>query len=864
MAILSRSLMRPGQRLDLEDWEVEQSSARTDSKFWHLRMMSDKAYIVKGFVIPESFIGQTVAEVVLDSSTLINANHSDDFSWYTAELNAPNIVIPSGAGGLLPGRNFVELTLSEEENTPLQRAFWDPSANSGAGTEFTNEVNTVTDLACGVVVNQSGFNNMDPTKIPLAIIDVDGSFNIKGIQDQRNMFWRLGTPSDPKHNYTWGSNTEPTIRLIFTVAAGTPFIAGEEVTFASGATATVVVGGTNNVEVNFPSNSNYEPGDLVTGGTSGATATLQSYYGKFVGADKDIKNLKDMLDALMTEIKLLKGTNTWFEQGPSISLPSLLNYLNTMVTGISTGARFKWDGSALFITDNLTTGQATSDVLAAIRTPGLSSSVYISRQDGTGGSASIAIPDQNVLWVELPPSGINRTYSEAGSGPTNFRVTPTGSFSPTDSNFVLAYRDGTKLFVKGLGELEAGEEIEITDQISKEILAFIGAASEADSHPDYPIVPDPSLSHQFSGSTSLRDAVAVNAGNINDIVTALLTVYYEPLFVTSAAPVNDNEVQGPITSGTILTLPLNSRDSDNAFEYQVGNGGLFVFRNGQMLDLGASYLEVGAFGTYSSQIEILQDLDIGERIEFRVVNAQAFGTAGLNQPFFRNELIGQNGDTVQTGATYNTSTNKLMVWRNGLAMIRTANPLVDAISRYIELNNSEIELAQDANNSEIFSFINRDDIPPPAVSTITGFVGTVLTVPTYTIGNNSLLVYRNGVLLTTNPSADASLTYSETSTTSITLDMAAAIDDVFYIMIVGSLPDFRESLTGVTGLILTIPNSETYTIGDKRLLVFRNGILMLNSTIIGISAEQYSETSTTQITLEEAAVISDVFEFLYI
>jgi hypothetical protein len=126
------------------------------------------------------------------------------------------------------------------------------------------------------------------------------------------------------------------------------------------------------------------------------------------------------------------------------------------------------------------------------------------------------------------------------------------------------------------------------------------------------------------------------------------------------------------------------------------------------------------------------------------------------------------------------------------------------------------------------------------------------------------MVYRNGVLLNTELASPSSLYYEETSTTTITLDLAAAITDVFLVMIAGVAPQFREVLTGVTGTVLTIPNSETYAIGNQRLLVFRNGVLMLNSTTLATPTSRYQETATDEVTIEEAAVASDVFEFLYI
>jgi len=855
MAILERPLLRPQQRFDLEDWEVLLSALRTDSKFWHSRFMASSAYIIQGFKIDSSFIGQSTAQITLDGSSLVNANNTNDFSWYTAELSPTPITIPSGSGGLQPGRNYVELVLGTQNGTPLQRAFWDPSANSGAGIEFTNEVNTVASINITAVVNQTSFNAADPDKVALAIIDVDGSFNINGIQDKRNLFFRLGNPDDSTADYAWGSREEPTTVLSFTSPAGTPYVAGETINFTSGASAEVVVGGTQDITARLFSNVNFNAGDTVVGATSGSSATLSTYFESFTGADKDIACFKDVLDALMSEIKGLKGTQFWFESGAAFSLPSVLDFVNTQITPIASGARFEWSGSNLTLTDDTTSGQATSDIMAAIRTMGKSNNVYLTRQDGQGGSASIGIADGSVLYVTLPDFAADRTFSEAGAGVTNFQVASRASFSPSDKNFVIAYREGNKLLVKGLGELEPGESIEVADQVSKGLLAFIGAASETDESPPYTTTPSADLSNQFSSGDSLTQAISINAANINDIVSSLIKPYYEPLTVTTAAAANDNEVQGPISAGTNLTLPLDSRDSNAVKEYTVGNGGLFVFRNGVMQRLDEDYTEVGASGALSDEIQIQQDLEVGETIEFKLVSPQIFGTASIAQPFFRNEILGQNGSQIPVGNLYNIGTNKLSVYRNGVIMNNTAI-IGDAIDRYTEVNNNSVQLATAANSPDIFTMINKTY--SPSITTITGVTGTALTVPSY--GSNELIsLFKNGVLQTTDLSAPAAMTYTEDSSTSVLLSTAATATDVFQVHISTTLPSHR---TVFVGAGLTVISITPYAIGTDKLLVYRNGLLMYNSLVIGSATQRYQELNLGQIELEVVTAATDVIDII--
>lgn len=863
MGVLTRPLLRPAQRFDLEDYNVQLSALRSDSHFYTQRFLSPTAYILQGFTIDQSFIGQPTADISLTNATAINGNNTGDISWWTAPEMPDPLTIPVGVGGLQAGRNYVELEIYAVDGTPLQRAFWDPTANSGAGVEFTQEVNTVTEMFVKVHVNQTGFTGGNPNYMQLSIIDLDGSSNIKGIQDKRKLFYRLGTPDDIHASFAWGSRTEPTTLLTFTVPAGTPFVVGETVTFTSGATATVVVGGTNNIEVFDFSTVNYEPGDIVSGGTSSATATLQSYYESFTGADKDITSYKAMFSALENEIRLVKGTNFWYEAGNVLSLASLLNFLNAITVPVSSGARISWSGTALKITDNMTSGQSTSDVVGAIRIPGYSSNLYLTRQDGTGGSSSLTIPDKSILWVELPAYGSSRTYSEQGPNPANYRITAIASFIPSDKNHILAYREGNRVIVLGMGELEPGESGEIGDNVSKELLAFIGAESEASTNPQYTTVPSADLSNQFTTNDSLTQAISVNAANINDIASAILTVYQEFLVVVSGAPSDDHEATGPISGGTSIDIPLDSRDSNNVKYYRVGSGGLIVELNGVVQVYGADYVEVGSPGSLSTQIQMTDNLVIDDRLNFRIINPQFLGAAASDQPFFVNYITGQNGTGIPVGHIYNIGTERLQVWRDGLAMNNTISIGV-TIDQYQEDTANAIVVEEAANPDEVFQFVNTV-ANPGSVTLQTGISGSVITVPTYVIGNGSLRVFRNGVLMSPNPSAPTDQKYVETSTTSITLALAATSPDVFKIYI-GTIPTWRHILTGVTGTNLTIPGGDSYVMGNQKLLVFKNGVLMYNSTSpsLGEPGDRYQEASTTTLTLEDAAVSLDFFEFIYV
>lgn len=104
--------------------------------------------------------------------------------------------------------------------------------------------------------------------------------------------------------------------------------------------------------------------------------------------------------------------------------------------------------------------------------------------------------------------------------------------------------------------------------------------------------------------------------------------YDEPVDIVAAGGTPPTSYDGPVLSGSILALPDNTRMASITQYYTVGNGALQVFLNGQYLRLGIDWAEVGATGTASNDIQILQDLEIGDSIEFRISGGGAAGGGG--------------------------------------------------------------------------------------------------------------------------------------------------------------------------------------------------------------------------------------------
>lgn len=615
--ILSRVRIIPQERYDLEDFIASQSSARTDSKFWTKQFLSNSNYILKGFSV--SGVGLTQATVDVTDGTLINAAGSSDFSWFVTDPSTTSVVI-SDAELTDGARNYLEISLVTETNTPVTKAFWDPAANGGVGAEFNQEIDTMVDLALQASVSTGGFSG-SPDSLPVAIIDVDGSGNITGIRDKRDLYFRLGTPSDPFNSFTFSSRQEPDLILTLSGVSGT-YEAGEQVTFTSGATATVTTGGTTSIRVNLPSSDALLPGDTVTGGTSAATGTLGQYQEEFVGADKDIDDFKEALNAVMTLIKEIHGKDFWYQQ-PNISLTKMWEILGlSILVGATDTSKFSWSGSDLVLTDDSGT-PINTDPIANLRSMNTTNDLTFTRE-------TIPVADGEVVYIQLPPSG-SRTYTGIGASATNYQVAVRGSIDDEGDLYWLAYREGTKLYVRGLGELEAGEIRQISDETTSALQQFLGFDPETATSVPYTATPDALLfTNLFSTASPLVTAISANTANINDLGTAINGNVYEEKIEIVDSITGPNQLIGPVAVDSIITLPVDSRDGNSTFFYVVGDAILEVFINGQYVTplVDETYIEQGTVGNPSNTIQVKRSLEVGDSIVFRADATGGFKLIG--------------------------------------------------------------------------------------------------------------------------------------------------------------------------------------------------------------------------------------------
>lgn len=104
--------------------------------------------------------------------------------------------------------------------------------------------------------------------------------------------------------------------------------------------------------------------------------------------------------------------------------------------------------------------------------------------------------------------------------------------------------------------------------------------------------------------------------------------YDEPVDIVVSGGTPPTSLDGPVSSGTVIDLPPNTRLANITQYYTVGRGSLQVYLNGVFQRLGIDWAEVGSAGTASSQIMILLQLEVGDSLEFRITAGGASGGGG--------------------------------------------------------------------------------------------------------------------------------------------------------------------------------------------------------------------------------------------
>jgi len=364
MAVLGRLLISSAERLDLPDLLSIDSYTAGDFQYLLQTFVgSSDPYVIAGFDVinPSSVIGTNSCAINIANSAMYYPGSGAGSFYYGLPTGSPN------AQPLVPvlvtnATNYVYLTLTTTNTAQDTRAFWDPDANGQVGDEFTEEVNTESVIQVQVNVSTSAFPD---NTVPVAIITM-GATVISAVTDARPLMFRLGSGGqspDPYNTFAWPA---------------------------------------------LPTSS-YERNEPPITITSGSGAN------PFQGGDKNILTFKQWMDAVMTKLLELGGTEYWYQSTTSTSVASVFH--DALATTFKSKGQYQYSSS--------TPGQLTwtEDVwIVSVSDP----RIYMLR------SGTITIPDEDVAYIPLvreqPFNSLNQavqwingsTYVNSNTGSIGF------------------------------------------------------------------------------------------------------------------------------------------------------------------------------------------------------------------------------------------------------------------------------------------------------------------------------------------------------------------------------------------------------------------------------------------------------------
>jgi hypothetical protein len=268
----------------------------------------DNSYIVNGFEVNMTgAVGSSSSalQVIVAEGSIFHGNSTAAGTFLTVPKLTTNETLSSTTNTKVTGsftpsaQNYIglELTRAIDNSTTSQVYFFNPSSK----TEFTKTVPLAETFNYQFVITSSSYA---ANVLPLCVVETDASNNVLRVEDRRPMLFRLGSSGsatpNPSYTYPWTNHTEGRVE-----------------------------------NPNSSSSSSTSP---------------------FKGGDKQIKNLKEWMNSIMSAVQEVKGTPYWYSYNAGGSILKLRGDLaNLMMTGkgdishsVSVSGRMNWSDDIFF------------------------------------------------------------------------------------------------------------------------------------------------------------------------------------------------------------------------------------------------------------------------------------------------------------------------------------------------------------------------------------------------------------------------------------------------------------------------------------------------------------------------------------
>lgn len=645
-------------------------------------------YIVRGFELNMSgAIGSPANSlaVIASDSAVLHGTSTTSGTFHAVPVGTPVEVLNSISntkvtGTFTPGTiNYVALDFNRAADTSTSGPV--TLRDVVAKTEIVKNLPLAQLMKYKFVINTSGFSS---STVPLFTVQTDASNNVVKITDRRDLLYRQGksgfsTPN-PFYKYPWidgrvENSYESTSNSV------NPFKGGDKQL--------------TNLKTWM---------DAVTSSIQEVKGTPYWYSSNSGGSILKLRG--DLANTIITSRGNVSHDNTTAGKvnwSHDIKMRLVSSRLTYKISAYATGANITLtDGQVAYI--KIVRGQAVSPNLIWINGSPSVSSVGL-----TGWTSGLAAGDfiriagttdeeyYEILSVDSP-SGVTLTSNFTGTstgalgikseyawGTYSAVATPTTDrhiwienrldVDYSEDMFWMFFRDDNggstpKVYTRfKAGEIEQGESIEISDNTSEQLIQYMGATSESDSAPAYANVTTALVPFAIVNGDNLTLAISQLIGNINDIYDIFDQPSYDESYDVVAAAPGTGEILGPITAGTNITIPVNTRlGGSPQQQYVVGKGALEVYLNGQYLlaNYTGGWFEVGAFGTNSIQIQIDQDIVVGDTLTFRMdaTGGPGSGTGGSGVASI-NTLVGAVTLAAGSNVSITPSGNTLTIASTG-------------------------------------------------------------------------------------------------------------------------------------------------------------------------------------------------------
>ena len=518
--------------------------------------------------------------------------------------------------------NYVEIEFYETTSAEDAVAFWDTTANNGAGEEFIQNVDTILNMSSQRLISSVGAFTGLENRIPLAICQTD-NFQITDITDYRDfMFsleggdgvqdeWDFGATRTDKTILSMNSNDHALKTVIKEMKGLDNWYDDQGITTLNLLERInyVLVGG-GDINWVIPSKATGSitaiVSDPTTGIADGDTLTLNDGFGDqvftFNTGTPDATPLQIWVDASATAASVRTAISdaivaSGLQITPSEGEGALLNLTNdnfgslgnqTITESISTGSL-----SPIGMVDGVDGSVLSWSETLKVLVPSKNYTYEI-----TAGSHTIA--DGQVAFVTLPAEGVTP------SGALTVSVVDVESYildRENTRNYIIAARNDDILYFGNAWSnvtLSGGETGQIGDGVSNQVLTAIGIVDEYDSTPPY------FSTHIVTQGSSLTNGVSQ--------LDASLHVLNEMMF----GHVYLKHVTGPFTSGDYITLPARDGFPDPE-AYTVDYNTVEVQYMGRTMRKGVDYAEDENLGSgLGNRIQILRDIPDDGIISFRI------------------------------------------------------------------------------------------------------------------------------------------------------------------------------------------------------------------------------------------------------